>query len=476
MAHIVILGAGASGTLTAVHVLREARRRGTRTELSIVAPEGTPGRGVAFGTTDALHLLNVPSTGMSAFPDEPEHFDAWLASRGVVRPAGESLFAPRRDFGHYLGELLEQEIDAARPVATVSHERALATAVRRDGARCVVTTDGGRELVADAAVVATGLPAAGDSWAPRELREHPGFVADPWRPGVLDEVRRSAGRPADVLVVGAGLTMVDVVLTLTAPGGRADRRVHAVSRRGSLPEVHLARPATPVVPDVTAWGETLASIRTAGAEHLARVEESAGDWRPGIDGLRFRVAELWQRLDGSDRARFIAEDASVWNELRHRMPPSSAVTLAALEEAGTLSRAAGEVRAAVALAGGGVRITMSDGAERDFGWVVNCTGPRADVRTLGNPLLDDLLAPHDGVALASVSTGGMGLRTIDGRLLDPDGRLGAPVWTLGALRRGELWESTSVPEIRAQARGLASELFDAVSAQASDAARDGTSG
>ncbi|MDQ2624022.1 MAG: hypothetical protein M3Y20_02555, partial [Actinomycetota bacterium] len=80
------------------------------------------------------------------------------------------------------------------------------------------------------------------------------------------------------------------------------------------------------------------------------------------------------------------------------------------------------------------------------------------------------------VALASVSTGGMGLRTIDGRLLDPDGRLGAPVWTLGALRRGELWESTSVPEIRAQARGLASELFDAVSAQASDAARDGTSG
>ena len=45
-----------------------------------------------------------------------------------------------------------------------------------------------------------------------------------------------------------------------------------------------------------------------------------------------------------------------------------------------------------------------------------------------------------------------------GRVLDPAGRPG-PVWALGALRRGELWESTAVPEIRAQAQELASALL-----------------
>ena len=56
----------------------------------------------------------------------------------------------------------------------------------------------------------------------------------------------------------------------------------------------------------------------------------------------------------------------------------------------------------------------------------------------------------------------MGFRTRDGRLLDSTGRADAPVWTLGALRRGELWESTAVPEIRSQALGLAVDVLDAV--------------
>ncbi len=56
----------------------------------------------------------------------------------------------------------------------------------------------------------------------------------------------------------------------------------------------------------------------------------------------------------------------------------------------------------------------------------------------------------------------MGVRTVDGRLLDGNGTTSAPLWTLGALRRGELWESTAVPEISDQARDLATEILDAV--------------
>ena len=94
--------------------------------------------------------------------------------------------------------------------------------------------------------------------------------------------------------------------------------------------------------------------------------------------------------------------------------------------------------------------------------MINCTGPRHDVRTLGNPLLDELLRPREDGALATVTTAGLGLNTENGRLVDEHGSTAAPLWTLGALRRGELWESTAVPEIRTQALALANDVLDAV--------------
>jgi len=56
----------------------------------------------------------------------------------------------------------------------------------------------------------------------------------------------------------------------------------------------------------------------------------------------------------------------------------------------------------------------------------------------------------------------MGVRTREGRLIDGAGSCDAPLWTLGALRRGELWESTAVPEIRSQALAVATSVLDCV--------------
>ena len=43
----------------------------------------------------------------------------------------------------------------------------------------------------------------------------------------------------------------------------------------------------------------------------------------------------------------------------------------------------------------------------------------------------------------------------DGALL---GSSGGRLFTLGSLRRGDLWESTAIPELREQARALASRI------------------
>ena len=92
------------------------------------------------------------------------------------------------------------------------HLRVRAAGVRRDGAGVLVTADDGQVHRADAVVLATGERPPGAGWAPAALRDSAFFVPDPWAPGALDVVRRDAAGPADVLLVGTGLTMVDVVL------------------------------------------------------------------------------------------------------------------------------------------------------------------------------------------------------------------------------------------------------------------------
>jgi uncharacterized NAD(P)/FAD-binding protein YdhS len=221
----------------------------------------------------------------------------------------------------------------------------------------------------------------------------------------------------------------------------------AISRSGRLSAPHATTALPGVVPDVAGWGDDLDSIRARVRAHVADVRRRTGDWRPGVDGVRHRVAELWQRLSEADRTRFLAEDAGPWGAVRHRMPPESSAAVERLRADGRLTITRGAV---------------TDVAARSTGWVVNCTGPRADVRTLGDPFLDDLLRPRTGGALAVVATGGMGVRTVDGRLLDGAGTTEAPLWALGALRRGELWESTAIPEIRTQAHALASDVLAAL--------------
>src|SRR5690606_2447249 len=97
------------------------------------------------------------------------------------------------------------------------------------------------------------------------------FVPDPWAPGALDVVRRSGSGPADVLLVGTGLTMVDVALTLSGPGNRPDRVLHAISRSGRLPAAHAPEPQLAAIPDVSDWGHGLDEVRNQVSRHLAEV-------------------------------------------------------------------------------------------------------------------------------------------------------------------------------------------------------------
>ncbi|MFE3598596.1 FAD/NAD(P)-binding protein [Streptomyces sp. NPDC059142] len=460
-ARVVVVGAGAAGTLVSARLLDSAVRAGRRISVDLIDPARCTGRGLAYATADPRHLLNVPAGRMSALPADGDDFVRWL-SRRAGRPFDPGAYVPRGIYGSYLVDVLRRSVDAAEGIATLHRRctRVVAVGGTADADRVRLRLREGGTLDADAAVCALGNLAPGRGWVPEGLWRSPCFVDDPWHPGALDGI---AG-DRDVLLVGTGLTMCDVARTLCAPG----RTVHAVSRQGLVPLPHaVAAPvgAPAVAPGpVPAHGD-LAQMRREVLRRAAQYRRQHGDWRPAIDELRPHVTEMWQRLSSADRERFLAGTLREWEVSRHRLAPATDRALTESLRSERLTVRAAEVIAARAGENGrSVTVNLSDGRSITVGTVVNCVGTEGRTRELADPLVRSLL--DSGTAVPGPQ--GLGLdTTAEGRLVPAAGRPAAPVWTLGQLRRGNLWETTAVPEIRVQAVELADVILDRVHASLS---------
>ncbi|GIE30980.1 hypothetical protein Ait01nite_040250 [Actinoplanes italicus] len=422
---VAIIGGGASGVLTARAIARDSAWRTV-----LISPESRPGRGVAYGAAEPWHLLNSRAAAMSADARDPEHLLRWCRARG--RAAEPTDFLPRSVFGEYLADQFTHA-DRSRS----AHHRATAIGVRAGTRGYLVTDDSGTETLAEHVVLALGNPPpCVPSGVSEAARRDVAFVADPWAPGALDAV------PVDqpVLLLGTGLTAVDVALTLT----RGSRRVpvEALSRRGLPPLAHPALPAAPVALDLPA-GAALAPL----VRRVRAAVEAGADWTAVVDHVRTRADHLWNTLDPAARERFLRHAQRYWEVHRHRMAPPAAARFASLRDQGLLRLRAGRLVSIEPHPDGGLTVVVEGAAPRRYGAVITCTGP-GPLPCSAGPLLAGLLT--DGL----VRTGphNLGIDT------DENGQARPGLWVVGPLRRGRLWEATAVPEIRAQADRVAAAL------------------
>jgi uncharacterized NAD(P)/FAD-binding protein YdhS len=417
---VAIVGGGASGALATRAVLTNTTWRTV-----LVAPESRPGRGVAYGAAEPWHVLNSRAGAMSADPADPLHLVRWRRERGL--PTEPTDFLPRADFGEYLADQFAEVTKAAGD--RFQHHLATATSIRRHEGGFLISDDSGCNTYADQVILAVGnpssrRPAAVSGDAARSVE----YVADPWAFGALDAV------PADlpVLLIGTGLTAVDVVLTLTANGRTTP--VEAISRRGLLPRVHPELPPAAIEFDLPA----AAGLRPL----LRRVREqiaAGADWVAVMDFVRTKADHLWQSLDQASQERFLRHGHRFWEVHRHRMAPPVAARIGDLLETGTFRVRSGQLTSIDPHPDGGLTVTVAGAAPKRYGAVVNCTGPGSLPDSAG-PLVAGMM--RDGL----VRTGphSMGLDA------DGDGRAQDGLWVVGPLRRGTLWEATAVPEIRKQ--------------------------
>lgn len=453
---IAIVGGGCAGTLVAAQLLREAREP---THIILVERAPPEGRGVAYGTECEEHVLNVPAARMSAWPDEPDHFLKWVEERadllGLRKPVSPGDFLPRRTYGQYLSEVLAQARERAPAHAILEVVTGEAIDLEEVGEGGRITLADGRAVVAEAVVLALGnLPGEYPIRRPLPFYHGSRYVHLPWARGALDRI----GTDEDILIVGAGLTAVDMIVKCRLQGHRGV--IHALSRTGLRPQAHrtgLAPCAPFLTPDSlpTTVGGALACLR----REVRSAAERGQDWRAVIDAIRPVSQALWQGFSWEERARFMRHVRPYWEAHRHRIAPATAETIRALEAAGRLKFHAGRLMSLRDTEQGAAALVKVRGREEftalRVAKVINCTGPRTDYSKYQHPLLINLLAAgligHDPLALGIAALP-------SGEVLRYNQNPVGWLFTIGAPLKGVLWESTAVPEIRVQAQGLARRL------------------
>jgi uncharacterized NAD(P)/FAD-binding protein YdhS len=463
---IVIVGAGFSGTLVAANLLRSQHWATTR--IVLVERSTSVARGKAYADREYPYLLNVPAGRMSADPNSPLDFLSFAQHR--IPDATAEDFLPRALYGQYLeATLLDAEVSAPPHVqferlcgevcAVEKIGDGSAYRVRLFDGRTPGADSDGRTLDADDVVLALGnpppapLPYTDELPGAEELQQ---YVSDPW----AQPLRFFPGET--VLLVGSGLTMVDVA-TAAAASSNEQVVIHSISRHGLIP------PSQTQFSHSACKGDSATMLRAASFSALTllrSVRELAnetvrrgGDWREAVTFIRNIAPALWQRLPAREKRRMLRHVRPYWDVHRHRVPSATLAKLKHLRHRQKLRVHAGRLLGFEAV-GSQIRVTWrARGADELqtllVDRVVNCTGPDYNIRRSRDPLMRSLLA--QGLAVSDPHN--LGIRTSSyGALVDAQGRAATNLFYVGPMLRADHWEATAAQELRGHAERLASYL------------------
>jgi uncharacterized NAD(P)/FAD-binding protein YdhS len=444
--NIIIVGGGASGVLLAVNLLRQA---GTATRVTLIEQRNDLGVGFAYSTRDPAHLLNVRAQNMSAFPDDPTHFQKWLASDTTSHRV-DTDFASRVDFGRYLSSLITPLVEAGLKDHRLTLVQGECIAVAEYADSVCATLADQTEITGDRLVLATG----------NEMRTtHTPFLRSPWTSPLAEDARLSK----DIAILGSGLSMVDTVISLLRTGYTG--RILALSRHGLLPATHALTPPWPLEPERVPLDQgPLTCLRWLRAE-VRRAKSSGTDWRSVIDGLRPFVQRLWMSFSTSEKKRFYIHLRPYWDIHRHRMAPSIGQEISAARASGQLEILAGEFTRAAA-DDGRIAFTFrrrgtTATETRNVDHAYNCTGVGLDPTKSAAPLTRSLVT----AGLVRPDPVGLGIDVDEAcAVINRNGRASARLYAMGPQTRSRFWEVTAIPDIRIQAAKLAHQL-SAISAQ-----------
>jgi uncharacterized NAD(P)/FAD-binding protein YdhS len=452
---VLIIGSGYSGTMVAINLVR---MRGSNIRIALLERRPEFGRGVAYGTTDSRHLLNVPAKNMGAFPDDTHHFYNWLQRhpdklRAVgIDQIGPDAFIPRILYGSYIQDLLSASQQNNSSFDLIQDE-AVDLVPQSDGAFRLELREND-PIEADHVVLAVGNFPPGEL-TPRspDGRHHLPVLNNPYSPAV----RQQLAAPGDVLIVGSGLTSLDLLLSIKDT--KKEGVIHILSRRGLFPQPHAMSETYKLFLDSENLPKTALELCRIVRREVRRAAANGIGWRSVVDSMRPFNQLIWQGLTETERKLFLRRLKPFWDTHRHRCASEIIAVKQAMEETGRLISHRGHING-MKREGQNVEVSFrsaESGKQQKLTvhYVVNCTGPQSNYKRLNDTLIAKLLAR----GLISPDPMSVGLATADdGSVLDHHGYAVRNLFTVGSPQVGRLYESIAVPELRVQTADLARTL------------------
>lgn len=447
---IAIIGAGFSGSILAVHLLRGCKPGDV---IYLVEKSERFGPGLAYATGNASHVLNVRASNMSAFPEQPGHFVDWLSANRELLPGGDAIdgntFVPRGVYGSYIQSLIGEALKGEDHSATLSliPDEAVGIARRDDG--YAIELQSGRPLKVDACVLALGNQPPASNLA--------GYFGNPWDPEAVAYIPPKAA----VVILGTGLTMIDTVLALKEQ--RHTGPIFAFSRRGLLPRQHRAVKPLPSA-RLEAWAEkSLTAMVRQARRAIATAETEGGDWRAVIDSLRPITQALWRGLSFADKQRFLRHLRPWWDVHRHRCAPHVWRQIEATLESGQLLVRSAKIQSLKPSRVGVEVRYLRRGSQMEntlnVNRVINCMGPQRGYETTHESLMRALL--EQGLGRPDALDLGLDVAA-NGAVIDRNGKAVQRLFAVGPMTQGTFWEIIAVPDIRNQCAEVAAEVFAAL--------------
>jgi uncharacterized NAD(P)/FAD-binding protein YdhS len=445
---VIIIGGGLSGSLLAMQLARSPG--GSEVVLIEKNPEFL-GRGVAYQYDFTHQPLNVVAGGMSLFPDKPLDFVRWLEANHfrynhLIDQVSPEAFIPRKIFGDYVLENLEKIQQEVSERLQIRIDEAIS--IMDFGKRKTVVFASGNALHADHVILALGNFPPADLFATHNpVQNDPRYFASPWSDRVYSDIKGDE----DILLVGSGLTAVDIVLGLIVRKFRG--KVTMLSRRGVFPLPHdLTHQAISItVPENYSPRKMLLWVR-----YLMRKNPEV-PWSVIIDGLRPYTQKIWLQWIVSDKQYFLKKIRPYWEIARHRIPSASSERLNNMMEKGQLVLKKGTIEEASVSSNGIEILYRSESGlnSQVFQKVINCTGPESNYRKVRFPIIVDLIARGK----VKIDELGLGIKcTPEGSIINDQGEVEQGIWCIGPMRKAVLWETTALRELREQSSALAAMM------------------
>ena len=466
---VTIIGAGFSGTLTAVRLLQFAD---SPLEICLIErEEGYRYGGLAFGraATNWEHMLNIQAGRITLRRERPEDFLEWAneeADRSTwpqkwqYHSFGVACVVPRRIFSQYLAERLRSAVADAHSEVTLREMAGETIDVRAEGEGYVVKyvdadpQGGVHDLRSDQVILATGHLSPVQAPFYHRLKGCDRFLADPYAPDAQERFQ-AVGPEETILVTGSALSAFDAVVSLVHAGHRG--QILICSRGGHMHGLY------PVDHEHDIWqarrppfldAEKLTAemvVEGVEAEYAHLRGEHGVEPGSALDAVfPERVMKAWEpyvielvsRMDPGDvrmlldrhKSLIVTNRTSTVREIggivRSRMRGFSG----APKTVTVLSAAVQDMRPVED--GTKIRVVFADQPDIVVDRVVNCLGNNTDYERTDHPLWNGLVNGH-GYARPQTKTH-RGIEVgAHGQLVGADGEVARNLFCVGPMRQGD---------------------------------------